>query len=86
MRLRAADRKANQLTPGAGTFVVAPVAATLAGIGGATLAPFLAPGTLGGNIIGTTAFGEALNQAMKYGTGKTLGEHAVNAAHYLGIP
>lgn len=86
MRLRAADRKANRLTPGAGTFVVAPVAATLAGIGGATLAPFLAPETIGGNIIGTTAFGEALNQAMKYGTGKTLGEHAVNAAHYLGIP
>lgn len=86
MRLRAADRKANRLAPGAGTFVVAPVAATLAGIGGATLAPFLAPGTIGGNIIGTTAFGEALNQAMKYGTGKTLGEHAVNAARYLGIP
>ena len=84
--VKAADARANQLTPGAGTFVVAPLALTAAGIGGATLAPFLAPGTIGGNIIGTTAFGEALNHAMKYGTGKTLGEHAVNAARYLGIP
>lgn len=84
--VKAADARANQLTPGAGTFVGIPLALTAAGIGGATLAPFLAPGTIGGNIIGTTAFGEALNQAMKYGTGKTLGEHAVNAARYLGIP
>lgn len=86
IKLRAADRQANLLTPGVKTFVVAPLALTAAGIGGATLAPFLAPGTLGGNIIGTTAFGEALNHAIKYGTGKTMGEHAVNAAHYLGIP
>lgn len=84
--VKAADARANQLTPGAGTFVVAPLALTAAGIGGATLAPFLVPGTIGSNIIGTTAFGEALNTAMKYGTGKTLGEHAVNAARYLGIP
>lgn len=86
IKLRAADRQANRLTPGTGTFVGIPLALTAAGIGGATLAPLLAPGTLGGNIIGTTAFGEALNHAIKYGTGKTMGEHAVNAAHYLGIP
>ena len=63
--------------------------AALAG-GGAAAAPYLAsylaPGTMGGNIIGSTAFGTALNEAIKYGTGKTMGEHAVNAARMLGIP
>ena len=58
----------------------------LIGIGGATALPYLLPGTIGGNIIGTTAFGEALNHAIKYGTGRTMGEHLVNTAHYLGIP
>lgn len=59
--------------------------AALAG-GGAAAIPYLVPGTLGGNIIGYTAFGTALNEAIKYGTGKTMGEHAVNAARMLGIP
>jgi len=66
--------------------VYAPAALTALGIGSAAAAPFLLPGTAGGNIIGSMAFGEALNNAIKYGTGKTMGEHAVNAAHYLGIP
>ena len=86
IEIHKADEQARRKTPGAGTFVVTPVITTLAGIGGATVLPYLLPGTIGGNIIGTTAFGEALNHTIKHGTGKTIGEHSVNAAHYLGIP
>lgn len=70
MRLRAADRKANRLTPGAGTFVVAPVTATLTGVGGATLAPWL-----------TSALATPTGQALMYGS---LGGEALNFTSQLG--
>ena len=68
--VKAADARANQLTPGAGTFVVAPLAITAAGIGGATLAPWL-----------TSALATPTGQALMYGT---LGGELLNGASQLG--